>query len=407
MPFKDEFANLRERLSDLAARVEEGARDSAKRGVGNGRSRLESALWTLRDLFTRDVTREGLKDLVKRDPRDIFRFYTHEIDFKSLQPLPWFKRFPIAAWRVFVATAYRMSPPRRIAFALAILAFVVGGSKILLRALQFQDRTAGAGWWLICIATLTLLLLMELRDKINLKSDLEIAREIQFGLVPSQPFHNDGTTIYGFMRPANTVGGDYYDMIDLGDHRIAVVIGDVAGKGIPAALLMALLQASVHTLITAGFRGAVLVEKLNAYLCAAIPSNSLVTLFYAELDTSTGDFRYINAGHNSPFLVRSSPAIERLQSTGMALGILKESSFDAMDARLGSGDRLLLFTDGITEAFNEADEEYGEERMMRFIQAHIESGQEEFIAGLIGDVLKFCGEARPGDDMTLLLISRI
>src|SRR6266545_445184 len=98
MPLKDEFANLGQRIADLAARLEEGARDSSKRGAGNGRSWLESAIWTVRDLFTRDVTREGLKDLVKRDPRDIFRFYTHEIDFKSLQPLPWFKRFPIAAW---------------------------------------------------------------------------------------------------------------------------------------------------------------------------------------------------------------------------------------------------------------------------------------------------------------------
>ena len=200
MPFKDEFANLRQRLSDLASRLEQGGGDGSKGGVDNGRSRLESAFWTLRDLFTRDVTREGLKDLVNRDPRDIFRFYTHEIDFQSLQPLPWFKRFPIAAWRIFVATAYRMSPPRRIAFALAILAFVVGGIQILLRAIQLKDQTAGAGWWLICISTLTLLLLMELRDKINLKSDLEIAREIQFGLVPSQPFHRDGTTIRGPRR---------------------------------------------------------------------------------------------------------------------------------------------------------------------------------------------------------------
>ncbi len=406
MTFKHDFATFQQRLSELVASLDENARAQTAGHPSGARSRLASIYWTLRDLFTRDITREGLKDLLKRDPRDTLRFYTSEIDFKSLRPLPWYKRYPETAWRVFVSTAYRLSPPRRIAFALAILAIVLGGIQSLLLKLQVGDRSTGAVWWLIGIAILILLLLMELRDKLSLKGDLEIAREIQFGLVPSKPFHRNGVSIYSFMRPSNTVGGDYVDIIELDGRCVAAIIGDVAGKGMPAALLMALLQGSLRTLITAGFRGPELIVKLNDYLCESLPTNSLVTLFYGELDTTTGEFHYINAGHNPAFLIRSGPMFEPLRSTAIALGIREEPNFEAADAQLSPGELLLLYTDGITEAFNEADEEYGEGRMVEFLRNHTGLDKEEFIHALIEDVLRFCGDARPGDDMTALLISR-
>ena len=407
MAFKDEFGNLGQRFAEFAARLEERTR--SKQGAGNGGLGLQSILGTLRDLFTKDVTREGLRDLVKRDPRDILRFYTHGIDFESLRPLPWYKRYPGMAWKVFVATAYRLSPARRIAFAVAILAFFIGGIRLLFLSIQIKNQGgSGAAWWLLTIAILALLLLMELRDKLDLKVDLEIAREIQFGLVPSQPFKRDATAIHGFMRPANTVGGDYFDIIVLNDRQVGVVIGDVAGKGMPAALLMALLQGSLRTLITAGFRGPELIAKLNEYLCASLPSNSLVTLFYGELNTASGEFRYVNAGHNAPFLIRPGAAFDRLHSTSPALGIriLKESHFEARDACLGAGERLLLYTDGIAEAFNEADEEYGEERLEDFLRTHMGLKEKELIGSLMDSVLRFCGDVRQSDDMTLLLIER-
>ena len=130
--------------------------------------------------------------------------------------------------------------------------------------------------------------MLELRDKLSLKGDLEIARQIQFGLLPFEPWDKDGVRIATAMRPANTVGGDYFDVIELGAGRLAVAVGDVAGKGMPAALLMALLQGSLRTLVSAGLRGAELMAKLNAHLCANIPSNRLITLLYAELDPETG-----------------------------------------------------------------------------------------------------------------------
>ena len=295
---RHDFTNFGQRLSDLASRFEEGAGKKTQEKKGRKSPHILGVIvGNLRDLFTRDVTSEGLREMLRRDARETFRFFTREIDFETLRHLPWHTRYPKMAWQVFSALSYRLSPPRRIAFALAVFAFLIGLIQFMSFSVRveesgrtvIQGSSSGGGWWLISIFILVFLLLLELRDKLNLKADLNIAREIQFGLVPMGPFQGNRVLIHCQMRPANTVGGDYCDIIELeGRKLIAVVVGDVSGKGMPAALLMALLQGSLRTLITAGFRGSALISKLNQYLCASIPQNSLVTLFYGELDTVEG-----------------------------------------------------------------------------------------------------------------------
>jgi sigma-B regulation protein RsbU (phosphoserine phosphatase) len=169
---------------------------------------------------------------------------------------------------------------------------------------------------------------------------------------------------------------------------------------------MALLQGSLRTLLTAGLRGADLVSKLNAHLCRSIPSNRLVTLFYGEMALDTGALAYVNAGHNPPFLVRAAGPVERLPSTGLALGILNDAAFVAGETTLGSGDRVLLYTDGVTEAEGPQDQEYGEERVGAFLDAHRNSDPRAMIDDLLADVLRHCGPERPRDDMTLMAVTR-
>ncbi len=408
MASKPDSNNLSQRLADLGARLDAKLRSpQADKAAKHGLRIAETVFSNLHDLFTLGVTHEGLRDMIRREVRDTARFYTSQIDFAALRPLPWFKRYPFTAWKIFTATAFRLSPPRRIAFAVATIAFLVGCIDFIASLSQPQDRGGGIFWWFVAIAIFVLLLLMELRDKLDLKSDLEIAREIQIGLVPSLPFRKGTIDIRSRMRPANTVGGDYYDIIDLEENLVGIVIGDVAGKGIPAALLMALLQGSLRTLLTAGLRGPELITRLNEYLYDNIPANRLVTLFYGELRTDSGELRFVNAGHNAPYLLRPGRPPERLDATSLVLGVLRDAAFEARPARIEPGERLLLFTDGVTEAFNEKDEEYGEERLTDLLQRNQPPDQDKLIADIIQDVLTFCDSTRPGDDMTLMIVKHL
>jgi serine phosphatase RsbU (regulator of sigma subunit) len=403
MSLKSDLTSLLDRLAALAAQVEKdlGLRPRAPKDSTGKAPFWNSAYSNLRDLFTQGITRQDLQGLYQREARDTLRFFTREIDFEALRARPWYKRYPKTIWLAFLAMAYRLSPPRRLAFAIATFAFLIGWLRL------FGGYGSGFGWFLAAFVLLFLLLLMELRDKLDIKGDLQIAREIQFGLVPRTPISQDGLMIHCLMRPANTVGGDYYDIVPIEQpHRLSLIVGDVSGKGIPAALLMALLQGSLHTLITAGLRGPDLVSKLNAYLCDTTPSNCLITLFYGELNTRTGHLAFVNAGHNAPFVIRKGGQLERLQSNSLVLGVMKDPTFVADEANLAAGERLLIFTDGVSEAFNVAEEEYGETRLAEFLRNHLDLTHEKLIQNLISDVLAFCGSAKPSDDMTLMLISR-
>jgi len=402
MPRDPNHWNSDERFETFAARFAERGRP----GPADSTPPADDYWKSLQDLFTRDVTARDFQDLVRRDGEDTWRFFTREIDFSGLERKPWYRRYPAALWKVFLALAFRLSPARRVVFATSVLLLLGAWVKFILTHADMS------GWGLLAIqsslvaATLLFALLMvELRDKLALKGDLEIARQIQFGLLPFAPFSRGGTSIHTAMRPANTVGGDYFDIIDLPDGRIALAMGDVAGKGIPAALLMALLQGSLRTLITAGFRGAELVRTLNDHLCANIPRNRLVTLFYAEFDPATGAFHYVNGGHNAPFLLRPTGAA-RLGSTGVALGVMGGSAFEERGETLAVGERLFLFTDGITEAFDPEDREYGEDRLEGYLLSHHHLRSPELIDAVREDVLAFCGSVRPHDDMTMMLVER-
>jgi serine phosphatase RsbU (regulator of sigma subunit) len=410
---KTDLTDLKQRIETLAERMVEEARARAASAAPPPRApgrhtALDEDYWkSLQDLFTRDVTGRGLRELLEQETRDTYLFFTREIDFQRLGETPWYKRIPLATWAVFQAMAYRLTPARRILFAVAVPLLFVGWARyVFYGSLGAWFANPGFALVLTSASLLLALLLLELRDKLGLKGDLEIARQIQFGLLPFEPYQRSGTSICAVMRPANTVGGDYFDLIELEGGRLAVVVGDVAGKGMPAALLMALLQGSLRTLLSAGLRGPDLVAKLNGHLYANIPSNRLVTLFYGELDHGSGELSYVNAGHNPPVVVRAGGGLERLAGNALALGIVAQTTFESARTVIGAGDRLLLYTDGITEAFNEREEEYGEERLCAFLDGRREASPRQLMDTMVDDVLGFCGPVKPRDDMTLLVLDR-
>jgi sigma-B regulation protein RsbU (phosphoserine phosphatase) len=241
------------------------------------------------------------------------------------------------------------------------------------------------------------------REKLN--RELEIAREVQERLFPQKTPDVQGIDCAGGCRPALGVGGDYYDFLALPGGKLGIVIGDVSGKGIAAALLMASLQASVRgQIIHTGRTLAEMIAYINSLMYEASTSSRYATLFYGQLDPKTLEFEYVNAGHNPPLLMRATGEVERLEVGGTVVGLLPRFPFRQGRVQLRPDDLLVAFTDGVSEAENSAQEEWGEERLIEAIRASGEQSARELIPFLIEQADRFAAGAPQHDDMTLVIV---
>jgi serine phosphatase RsbU (regulator of sigma subunit) len=241
-----------------------------------------------------------------------------------------------------------------------------------------------------------------------LARDLEQAAEIQRRLLPTSAPVVPGIDLAGYNAPCRTVGGDYYDFMTYPDGRVAMLVGDVAGKGMPAALLMSSLQARVQVLFDDPVDLAALVTRLNRIITSNCPSNRFISFFFGVMEPKTGVLTYVNAGHNPPLLVHRTGVVERLESTGLILGILAAAPYHQRTCTLEPGDVVVLFSDGVTEAVRpHVDEEFGEERLAQILAdlRHLSAGS--IIESINQQVYEFTGGAPPADDITLVIAKRL
>ncbi len=249
------------------------------------------------------------------------------------------------------------------------------------------------------------------KEKERLQSEIEIAREVQNQLFPKSTPESKSILITAACTPARLVSGDYYDYLNIEDKKIALAIGDVAGKGISAALLMATVQSTMRTQLRAGREAvplstAALVSRLNQQLFAYTPPEKFATFYFALYDDETGLMRYTNAGHLPPILVHNGAAT-RLDVTGTVVGAFSFSQYGESAVKLEPGDLLACFTDGITEPENEFGEMYGEERLTNLVVKHAERDSDEIVRAITDSVREWTGSPELQDDMTLLLARRV
>lgn len=235
------------------------------------------------------------------------------------------------------------------------------------------------------------------------RQESEYARDIQQGLLPREIPQIGGFTIAGAWQPARMVGGDYYDVFQLGERELALVVADVSGKGVPAALLMSNLQATVKAYATVEPFPKDLCGKVNRALCKSIPSGKFITFFYAALDSARRRLTYTNAGHNPPLVARQDGSCLKLETGGTVLGMFADGSYEQASIDLLPGDRLVMFTDGITEATDSNGEEFGEERLIAILRAHPAPSAADLCDAIMRDVTQFCREDF-ADDATLLTV---
>ena len=315
----------------------------------------------------------------------------------------------------------RLSPARRALYGLAVAAALLGivmlfagvhPVKLLLFPMTVHvpmpTWAPGALWLVAAFVTVNLLILMEVADRLSLKGDLEIARDIQLAMLPSGIHTAGDATVSGVTRPANTVGGDFYDVLVRPDGRLVLALGDVAGKGSPAALLMALLLASLRTLVDEDLDTATLVARLNAQVHRHSPRSRFITLFIGLYDPRDGRLEFVNAGHLPPLLRRRDGRIERIgaEGGGLALGMFDHATYATQQATVEPGDLLVFYSDGITEAENAAGRSFEDTGLEQVVQAHAGEDPQAIGRAILAAVEKYAAHARLQDDLTALILKR-
>lgn len=360
---------------------------------------------------TEGLAVEQLWSQFRRETSSSYRLYSREV-----QPYQARDAGRVQGWRVWWHTAQqlfwailmKLSPARRVVLLAAMAMLVVGDVRFK------ADSGVAANIQLRVFAGLLLLLLLvlEVADRVTMKRDLEIAREIQNWLVPAGPPPTTQLDIAFTTRPANTVAGDYYDAFlrasggkAPAEQPVLLIVADVAGKSIPAAMLMATLHASLHTLALGTESLAELAAGLNRYCCEhSDEGRRFTTAFVAEFDPATRRITSINAGHNPPVLLRVNGGLERLEAGGVPLGISTVAPCASETRELAPGDMLFIFTDGLVEAENARAQEFGEASLLPLLIGYRALPAQEMITRVMQHVEAFVGDTPQHDDITCMVV---
>jgi serine phosphatase RsbU (regulator of sigma subunit) len=376
---------------------------------------------TFFDQYTQGLTPADFQKLFTRDTPEAYRYFTRNIDRAKLDAEPWYRRWFIHVRLLFIAFTMRLSPARRILYGAGIAAALVGMAQLFTgfgfqKVLLFPftvhvlspQWVPGTLWLFLGFAAVNLLILMEVADRLSLKGDLEIARDIQLAMLPGGIHHAGDAVICGVTRPANTVGGDFYDILERPDGRRVIALGDVSGKGSPAALLMALLLAMLRTLVDEGLETARLLVRLNVQIARHSPASRFITLFYGLYDPATGLLQFVNAGHLPPILRRRDGRFERvgISGDGVALGMFEQATYETREITIESGDVLVLFSDGITEAEDVKGRAFEDTGVEGVVAAKAEQDPEAIGRALLAAVEVHAGDLRLADDLTALVLKR-
>lgn len=346
------------------------------------------------------------------DARASFRLYQKDFDAHAPRDARRKNVFHTAQELIW-AILEKLTPARRVLLLLGTILLILPSGSFTYHDKAGEIQVGEFDFHFFGGALLFILLMLEIADRVVMKRDLEIARDIQSWLLPATPPQVPGLAIAFATRPANTVAGDFYDVFprlvpNSADPYFLLAVADVAGKSMPAALLMATFQASLKTLSSVPCSLGELVAGMNRYAC----SNSqfgrrFTTAFLAEYNPSGKTLTYINAGHNPPILRRSSGTIERLTAGGLPLGIQADATYESGAVSLQPGDWLLIFTDGLVEAMNSRNEEYDEPRLLNVLQASVTATPDELMRRIMTDLDTFVGTTPQHDDVTCMLVKAV
>lgn len=338
-----------------------------------------------------------------RDLRDVYNFYLDHERRKRLADMNTFSRaLHMAAW-LAKSLVLNLSPARRIVLLAALLLTLVG-------RLEFRGDRASVSVSMLPVALVLLLfvLMLELKDKLLARDELAVGRQVQLALLPRDNPTLPGWHVYLFTQPANDVGGDLVDYLRTRDGpsgELAIVLGDVAGKGLGAALLMAKLQATLRAFAPEADALDALGARTNAILCRDGLPNRFATLVYAVVGAGAGRVRLLNAGH-LPVAVVHATGVRTYPATSMPLGIVPYATFFEQGIDLAPGEKLVIYSDGVTEARNESGDFFGDERLLSLLRAGVAMEGAALGQRIVAAVEHFTGDEPQSDDVSLVIVER-
>jgi hypothetical protein len=359
---------------------------------------------TLRKVVLQDIREAGVhRDFHRglgRDLRSIYRFYLDDEERARLESMGRVRRAFFLVPRIVKSLLFKLSPARRLMLILGLVLFVFVDFEWQMDTVTFNLNLVRWGFLLVLVV-----LMLELKDKLLAREEIEIARQVQIALLPREHPRIEGWSVWSCSRPANDVGGDLVDYVPLPGGRTGMALGDVAGKGLGAALLMSKLQATLRALVQGGGSLDALAGRLNAILHRDGLENRFATLFYLEVEPSSGRVRYVNAGHNPPLVTRG-PSLQRVGASSIPLGMFEPVSYAEGVLDLAPGETLVAYSDGLVEAEGPAGEEFGMDRLERSVARLAGATPRILGEGLLAELDGFVGEGRPADDVSLLVLRR-
>ncbi|MBN2431531.1 MAG: serine/threonine-protein phosphatase [Acidobacteria bacterium] len=350
----------------------------------------------IRDLFGSDLQRT-----FHRDVKALYGFYIDEERRRELAQMNSVKRFFMLLGWMFKSLYGKLSPVRQLMLVISLAlilwgnhTFAAGGIRISLNLTQ------------IGALLLLLILMLELKDKLLARDELEVGRAVQLSLLPEHNPDLPGWEIWLYTEPANDVGGDLVDYLETGPDRLSLILGDVSGKGLGAALLMAKLQATVRALAAERPTMVDLGRRINEIFCRDGLPGRFATMVYLELLAGTATVRLLNAGHIPPVVIRHD-RLDVFSPVALPMGILADTTFQDQATDLQAGDVLLLYSDGVTEATNDALELYDDDRLFNMLPQLRPFPPETIGRRILESVNAFVQDAPRSDDLSMIILKKL
>jgi len=349
-----------------------------------------------------DIRRGGFKRTLRQDLKDIYHFYLDYETKERLSQMRRIKRWFLLVFWLIKSLILKLSSTRRVLLVISLIIFFIGRNQI-----EINNTTIVIGNLIqLAFIILLIVLMLELKDKLLAQDELAVGRLVQRAFIPDHNPTLENWSIWLYTQPANDVGGDLVDYLQITENKLHITLADVAGKGLGAALLMAKLQATLRALAPNYRSLADLGAQVNAILCRDGLPNRFASLIYLEFESGSNLIRILNAGHMPPIIIRGSK-IQETPRGAPALGLSKKSTYNERRIELRQGECLFIYSDGITDARNEAGDFFGEQRMMNLLQKYSGLSIERIGKIILNEVERFIGDARRYDDLSMVILKKI